>query len=156
VRDRPFDYAQGYHVMEHVWACGRALHGTESPGTTAWVKAREALLWDGQVLPLLSGLEDQRRQTRSAPKRRALAELLTYLRNQGERIEYDRFRAAGYDVGSGRVEAACKHVVANRMKRSGMIWSDDGAQDLLSLRTAYLNGEWEQLWAGQPLRKRAA
>jgi hypothetical protein len=145
-----------FHVMEHVWACGRALHGPETPEATAWVKEREAMLWDGQVLPLLSGLEDQRRQTRSAPKRRALAELLTYLRNQGERIEYDRFRAAGYDVGSGRVEAACKHVVANRMKRSGMIWSDEGAQDVLSLRTAYLNGHWDRLWASHPLRKAAA
>jgi hypothetical protein len=37
------------------------------------------------------------------------------------------------------------------MKRSGMIWSDTGAQQMLSLRTAYLNGQWDQLWATHPL-----
>ena len=43
------------------------------------------------------------------------------------------------------------------MKRSGTTWSDDGAQDILSLRTAYLNGGWDRPWADeQPLRKRAA
>lgn len=82
--------------------------------------------------------------------------MATYLKNQGRRLRYDHFRAAGYDIGSGRVESACKHVVANRMKRSGMIWSDDGAQQMLSLRAAYLNGGWAQLWDTKPLLANAA
>ena len=85
-----------------------------------------------------------------------LVELATYLTNQGGRIAYADFRARGYDIGSGRVESACKHVVANRMKRSGMIWSNAGAQEMLSLRTAYLNGWWERLWATKPLLAAAA
>jgi hypothetical protein len=85
-----------------------------------------------------------------------LGERATYLANQGERLAYDRFRAAGYDIGSGRVESACKHVVGVRMKRSGMIWSDDGAQDVLSLRVVRLNGEWDRFWATKPLMARAA
>ncbi len=96
-----------------------------------------------------------------AEDRRAVAQLrrpsgrrstpgVTYLQNQGDRIEYDRFAL-------GRVRRRlsagsrppCKHVVATRMKRSGMTWSDDGAQDILSLRTAYLNGGWDRLWADE-------
>jgi hypothetical protein len=145
-----------YHVIEHVWACGRTLHGQETPETAAWVAECETLLWDGKVRPLVQKLDDHRRQIRSIPKRKAIDGLMTYLQNQGDRIEYDRFRADGLDIGSGRVESACKHVVANRMKRSGMIWSDEGAQDLLSLRTAYLNNEWDRLWAEKPLVKVAA
>jgi hypothetical protein len=145
-----------YHVMEHVWACGKVMFGQQTPETIAWVKERETMLWEGRYEQLRERLDDERRQTRSIPRRLALEALMTYLQNQGGRIAYDRFRAAGYDIGSGRVESACKHVVANRMKRSGMIWSDEGAQDLLSLRTAYLNGEWQQLWAKQPLLKEVA
>lgn len=145
-----------YHVMEHLWDCGKALLGQQTPETTVWVKERETLRWEGKYQQLLQRLEEECRRTRSLPKHQALKELVTYLQNQGDRLAYDRFRAAGYDIGSGRVESACKHVVANRMKRSGMIWSDEGAQDLLSLRTAYLNGAWDQLWAERPLQKDAA
>jgi hypothetical protein len=145
-----------YHVMEHLWACGKALFGQQTPQTIAWVKERETLLWEGRHQQLVQELEEERRRTRSLPRHQAIKDLVTYLQNQGNRIAYDRFRTSGYDIGSGRVESACKHVVANRMKRSGMIWSDDGAQELLSLRTAYLNGKWDQLWAEQPLRKNAA
>ncbi|MFN0135096.1 MAG: ISKra4 family transposase, partial [Phycisphaerae bacterium] len=71
--------------------------------------------------------------------------------NQDDRLAYDRFRAAGLDIGSGRVEAACKHVVALRMKRCGMRWSKRGSQAVLSLRTAWLNGDWDGVWAAKPL-----
>jgi hypothetical protein len=145
-----------YHVMEHVWACGKTLYGEKTPETMAWVKERETLLWEGQYKQLLQSLAAQRRQTRSLPKHQALRDLETYLENQGQRLDYARFRAAGYDIGSGRVESACNHVVKIRMKRSGMIWSDLGAQEILSLRTAYLNGWWDQLWASKPLAKKAA
>jgi hypothetical protein len=145
-----------YHVMEHIWACGKTLHGQQTPETTAWVKERETLLWEGKYHQLLQMLDEERRRTRSVPKHQAIKQLMTYLTNQGERIAYDQFRAIGCDIGSGRVESACKHVVANRMKRSGMIWSEDGAQEILSLRTAYLNGQWNQLWEQRPLLKNAA
>jgi hypothetical protein len=145
-----------YHVMEHVWACGNTLYGEGSDQSAQWVKQKETLLWEGKYQLLLEQLDEQRRQTRSLPKHRALVELATYLKNQGRRLSYGRFRAAGYDIGSGRVESACKHVVANRMKRSGMIWSDTGAQEILSLRAAYLNGWWDQLWNAKPLQAAAA
>jgi Uncharacterised protein family (UPF0236) len=140
-----------YHVMEHVWACGNALHGEGTDAAEQWVKGRETLLWEGRYPELIEQLDRQRRQTRSLPKHRALAGLAAYLRNQAQRLAYAEFRARGMDIGSGRVESACKHVVASRMKRSGMLWSDTGAQEILSLRTAYLNGWWDRLWANKPL-----
>lgn len=145
-----------YHVMEHVWACGNTLHGEGTDAAEQWVKQRETLLWDGHYRELIAQLDQERRRTRSLPKHRALAGLAAYLENQGGRLAYADFRARGYDIGSGRVEAACKHVVANRMKRSGMLWSDDGAQEILSLRTAYLNGQWEHLWDTKPLTSEKA
>jgi Arc/MetJ family transcription regulator len=84
-------------------------------------------------------------------RRKAISELITYLGNQDDRLAYDRFRARGLDIGSGRVEAACKHVVGTRMKRSGMRWSRRGSQTTLSLRVAWLNERWDELWAKRPL-----
>ncbi len=145
-----------YHVMEHVWACGNSLHEPASEAAKQWVKQSETLLWEGQYQRLIEQLAIERRQTRSPPKRAALADLAGYLSHQGQRLRFDKFRQAGYDIGSGRVESACKHVVASRMKRSGMLWSEQGAQDVLSLRTAYLNGRWDRLWLTKPLLDRKA
>lgn len=140
-----------YHAMEHVWECGRKLYGDGTEETTAWVKAIESLLWDGKVREILTRLKTERAQARSPTRRKALNELITYLGNQDDRLAYDKFRAEGLDIGSGPVEAACKHVVGTRMKRSGMRWSRRGSQATLSLRVAWLNAEWDRLWAKRPL-----
>jgi hypothetical protein len=144
-----------YHALEHVWTCGRLLHGEDSERTKCWVEALRTLLWEGQVRVILDRLGQELARTRAPAKRAALQTLITYLENQDERLAYDRFRAAGLDIGSGRVEAACKHVVALRMKRCGMRWSKTGSQNVLSLRTAWLNGDWNRLWAEQPLTRAA-
>jgi hypothetical protein len=144
-----------YHAMEHVWTCGRALHGEDTPETKAWVKEYEALLWEGQVRMILERLGGERKRTHAAAKRAALEALITYVANQDDRLAYDRFRAAGLDIGSGRVEAACKHVVGLRMKQSGMRWSAAGSQNTLSLRVAWLNGDWNRVWDTHPLARAA-
>lgn len=139
-----------YHALEHVWACGRALSGEGTEATRAWVRERETLLWEGNVRGLLEDLRRQWRQARG-DKRTALKKLITYVENQDDRMAYDRFRARSLDIGSGRVEAACKHVVALRMKRNGMRWSASGAQNTVSLRAVWMNGQWNEFWATRPL-----
>jgi hypothetical protein len=140
-----------YHAMEHIWACGHVLHGEGTSQTETWVEPLKALLWDGNVREILSRLTGELARTRSPTKREAIQALRTYLRNQDDRLAYDRFREAGFDIGSGRVEAACKHVVGVRMKRNGMRWSMVGAQATLSLRCAWLNGDWDRVWKQCPL-----
>jgi hypothetical protein len=76
-----------------------------------------------------------------------LDELSTYLANQGDRLAHDRFRAAGYDIASGRR----KHVMALRTKRSGTRRPDGGARVALSLRVVRLNGWRERFRATKPL-----
>jgi len=59
-----------------------------------------------------------------------------------EYMKYDEYLAAGYPIGSGVVEGACRHLVKDRMERTGMRWCVDGAQPILSLRAIYLNDDW--------------
>jgi len=140
-----------YHATQHVWACGQALHGEGAAATRVWVESITSLLHEGRVRRIIRRLEDERRPSRAPAKRQALSGLITYLTNQDRRLAYDRFRARGLDIGSGQVEAACKHVVAARMKRSGMRWSPAGAQAVLSLRCTWLNEDWDDFWEGKPL-----
>jgi hypothetical protein len=140
-----------YHAMQHVWDCGRALYGEGTGQTAAWVKKVENLLWNGEVRKILQRLNDEADEELEAERRKAWTGLITYLTNQDARLAYDRFRARGLDIGSGQVESACKNVVAARMKRAGMRWSPRGAQATLSLRTLYMNDQWERFWGRKPL-----
>ena len=45
------------------------------------------------------------------------------------------------------MEAACKTVVGNRLKRAGMRWSRDGGQQILNLRTLVLSRRWDYFWS---------
>jgi hypothetical protein len=61
-------------------------------------------------------------------------------------MAYDVFRQKGYFIGSGVVEAACKTLVCQRFKCSGMHWSQPGLKHLLAIRTALLSNRFEEFW----------
>lgn len=139
-----------YHALEHLWDCAKELFGEGSQATQQWVNKRESWLWDGQTRKLLNDLQRHEKQYRGS-KRKALADLHKYIRDNEQEMRYDVFRAKGYQIGSGAVEGACKCVVGKRLKQSGMIWTRTGSSAILALRVAWLNEEWEQLWADKPL-----
>jgi hypothetical protein len=62
-------------------------------------------------------------------------------------MKYDEYLAAGYPIGSGVVEGACRHLVKDRMEQTGMRWCVEGAQAILSLRAIYLNDDWDTFHA---------
>jgi len=139
-----------YHASQHIWECGKVLHGEGTSAADAWSERRESWLWDGQTRKLTRDLLRQMKETRGA-KREALTSLHRYIATNEWEMRYDVFRAKGYDIGSGMVEAACKCVVGKRLKQSGMIGSRAGSAATLALRTTWLNGQWNPLWTAKPL-----
>lgn len=139
-----------YHASEPLWDCGRAVFGEGTALTRQLVEERLSLLWDGQTRELLENLKAERRDRRGQ-KRGALDDLLGYLSTNEEQMRYDVFRERGYDIGSGSVEGACKHIVGKRLKQSGMIWTRPGSAATLALRITWLNGEWDTFWRNHPM-----
>lgn len=84
--------------------------------------------------------------------REAHADCLRYFQNHQHRMDYPRYLANGWQIGSGPVESACKTVVANRLKGSGMRWGSDGSDAVCHLRALYLSqpGQWEAFWKNYP------
>jgi len=62
------------------------------------------------------------------------------------RMQYGTFRAAGYFIGSGVVEAGCKAVIGGRCKQSSMRWSKPGAENILALRCIHSSRCLEEFW----------
>jgi len=69
--------------------------------------------------------------------------------------DYVDYRAAGYVIGSGMMEATCKQLVGQRLKGSGMQWSEAGAVAMTALISHRLNGTWDAFWASRPLQRAA-
>jgi len=81
-----------------------------------------------------------------AQSRKAAQKQIAYFERNRSRMLYQTFRAAGYFIGSGVVEAGCKTVVGQRLKQSGMLWSRNGASHVLAVRCALLSGWLEDFW----------
>jgi len=79
-------------------------------------------------------------------RRERIESELTYFRNQQPRMQYAHYLKQGWPIASGVVEAACKTLVTQRMKRSGMAWSQDGGQAILTLRSLIQSNRWEPAW----------
>ena len=80
-------------------------------------------------------------------KRTEIARALGYFKKHRARMSYSALKKLGLPIGSGVVEAACKTLVAQRLKRSGMRWSDDGAQAILTPRGWVQSERFDQAWA---------
>jgi hypothetical protein len=79
-------------------------------------------------------------------------EVLGYLRNNVGRMDYPRYQAKGWLIGSGAVESACKTVVAQRLKLAGMRWREPGTDALCHLRALYKSeaSQWQLYWRRKP------
>ena len=65
-----------------------------------------------------------------------------YLADNREHMRYDEYPAAGYPIGRGVAEGACRHPVKGRMEQTGMRWTVEGARAMLHVRAWYLNNQW--------------
>jgi hypothetical protein len=138
------------HVMERLWKVAWCLFDEKGQKAQAerWVEDRLRMLLDGKVGPVIGGLRQTltKRKLRGS-RRKTMREVINYFDGNRGRMRYDAYLAAGYPIGSGVIEGACRHLVKDRLERAGMRWHPDGAQAMLDLRAVYLNGEWEAFWS---------
>lgn len=136
-----------YHAREHVWDVARAAFVEEPTMRDAWAKAVIEKLTEGQIEEVIAAIERLPPLAPAPGKTHSILETeAAYFRRNAERMRYPLFRAQGMHLGSGIAEAACKTVVSTRAKRSGMRWTPRGLDAILALRTAVLNGEFDQRW----------
>jgi hypothetical protein len=147
VDEQILDY---YHVREYLTRAADALfaHGTNQE-RAQWLQTHEQLLledWNGAA-QIVAEWEAVKLDGWSKERRRQLQDCLRYFRNHRYQMHYVRYRDMGWPIGSGVTEAACKTLVKQRLCRSGMRWTEHGAQVILSLRALLLSEtRWAQFW----------
>jgi hypothetical protein len=134
-----------FHVLERLWAVAHCFHKEGSDESKGFVEQRLRDLLQGRVGYVISGLRRRLRAEKlSGPRRKVVRSAVEYLENNKAHMRYDEYLAAGYPIGSGVAEGACRHLVKDRMEQTGMRWTMEGAQAMLHVRALYLNDQWEE------------
>lgn len=126
-----------WHAVQHLGAVAEAYYGTRTGPAAAWLAARKRELWDGRVEAVQAAIALLPMPTSETQELRAREE--AFFTQNARRMQYAHFRAAGYQIGSGIVEASCRTVVQQRFDQSGMHWRVETADALVALRAARLS-----------------
>lgn len=138
------------HACEHLRAGLVAYYGAKDIAGRADYERLKIILKDkdGGVDEVISELQRLERRL-GRKKRKKRQELVLkerkYFENQRSRMDYARYQRLGLPIGSGIVEASCKTLAAQRLKRSGMSWGN-GKQSILTIRSLQQSNRWERGW----------
>lgn len=141
--------ADFYHASERVWAMADALFlKNQAQHKAAWARSMLKKLKQpngaSRVLHSAASLFHRRElnKTRTENFRKAYA----YIQKRTRFMNYSEYKRLNLPRGSGITEAACKTIYTQRLKLSGMRWSNKGASHILLLRTILLSGTWKQTY----------
>lgn len=140
-----------YHVVEKLWAAGKAVcRGTrrQRAALEAWVAAQKKRLRHGKPEEVIAEIERALDETAvTGPGNKFRREVLGRVRDHfvknAARMQYKKLRAADLEIGSGVVEGAVRHLVGVRLDGPGMRWGRDRAEAVLHLRCVLINGLWD-------------
>jgi hypothetical protein len=135
-----------FHAAEHLNAALAAAYGDGTViARQRFVELRHVLLEQeggvAKVIRALKYLADKH------PRSARIATELEYFRKRRQRMRYAEMTAAGLPIGTGVTEAACKTLVTQRLKQSGMRWGQEGGQAILNLRSWAQSERFDQAWA---------
>jgi hypothetical protein len=142
-----------YHACEHLHAAAQA-YGDTLPNRTAtqWFGRLRHQLRHGYVHHILKEFERLLRYPSTpASAKLTLRQVRSYLKTHVKHLQYRDFKKLGLPIGSGMVESACKWLMTQRFKGTGMRWSEPGFDHLLCLRLAWVNHRFDSLFAKSPL-----
>lgn len=133
------------HAKSHLYEVAKQAFGEHQTTTIEkWVEATDFFLYEGdtaEVVLRIRGLGMENPDVVNILDREA-----GYFEKHAERMQYKMFREKGYQIGSGVIESACKHVVGQRCKQAAMRWQKKGINPVLPARCLIKNGAWDTYW----------
>lgn len=131
-----------YHAQEHLGDFLREACRLPADGPD--FETMSKLIWQGRIEELIQRMEHM--LARSGPRRKKGKAEIRYFKNNAYAMRYADFRKAGIFIGSGVIEGACKTLIGQRLKNSGMFWTVRGANAIIALRCCLASNRFEQFW----------
>ena len=137
-----------WHASEYLRELAKLLHPEDEE-----TRQQQYIQWchllkheGGQAM--IAHLEEWPVPPRKPAARQKLLETLNYFKNNVHRMDYPRYEAKGWLIGSGAMESACKTVVGQRLKLAGMRWREEGTDAICHLRALFKSEpcQWQAFW----------
>lgn len=110
---------------------------------------RELVRWAGEFAPRPEAASDLPEESPG----RILWEHVLYIERYRQNMKYDEYRARGWPIASGHVEAFAKHV-GGRMKAASKRWKPvEGSEAMVNLLADQASGDarWQRRWPPDPV-----
>jgi hypothetical protein len=140
-----FQLTDFYHATEYLKDAFSAAYPKDTNKAGAKFEEYKAVLRDEvdgvqKVLRALRYLRCQHKGNKN------IEASVSYFTNNQHRMRYAQAKAKKFPIGSGIVEASCKTLVGQRLKRAGMSWQHNGGQGILSFRSLIKSYRFDRAW----------
>jgi len=148
--DKGLDF---YHLAENVHKARRAVFGEEDPKD----ESAPGNAWAAQLLhtakhdgyeKFRDAIVEWKAGLRGPSQVKAAEQLLNYVTERREMIQYPKFQELGRQIGSGPTESMCK-ATTQRIKGRGRRWDGDNAESIMALEALEQSGAWNAYWEVQ-------
>jgi len=135
------------HVLEYLWLAARCFFKADDPKAEEWVLDKALEILHGHAGLVAAAIRRKATYHHLDPADRAGADRCAdYLTNKAPYLDYATALERGWPIATGVIEGACRHLVKDRMDRTGARWGLDGAEAVLRLRALVINGDFDAYW----------
>jgi hypothetical protein len=135
------------HVAGYVWKASYAFHERGSEAAREWVDVRLLAILQGKASDVAAGIRRSATiQGLSKSQRKHVDACCDYILGHADMMRYDEYLAAGYPIGSGVIEGACRHLLQDRLDLSGATWTVQNAEAVLKLRALRCSHDFDEYW----------
>ena len=135
------------HVMEYLWSAAWSFFDEGDPAAERWVKDKALAVLEGKASIVAASIRRKATCLGLDTDKRAKADRCAdYLHNKQPYLDYPTALTNGWPIGTGVIEGACRHLVKDRLDRTGARWGLEGAEAVLKLRALRTNGDLGDYW----------
>jgi hypothetical protein len=130
-----------FHLKENIYEFAKHIFKNDEKKYTVWAEIIITYIWNEDIDKVID--EVKKYSKIKLPK--GVVNLKNYIENNRNKFNYKEKREKGFLIGSGPIESGNKTVLQRRFKQSGMRWSPETAQPLLTLRAKVESGRWDEV-----------
>jgi hypothetical protein len=133
-----------YHALERLHTLCEGLYGKESHWASRMEQTWAAMMKNNQIAEVIAAA--RRRLADLSQPEESLEKQIAYFEHHQDKMCYKTYRDQGLFYGSGVIEGGCRSVIGQRLKESGMFWTETGAVSVLDMRIALKSNRWDECW----------